>query len=181
MCHQQCLNALARRQVSKETITMVRTFLTERTMSVKVGGHKSTPLPVPGGSPQGSILANYLFCLTTEQFSEETDDQPLTTDEDDESYEAYAPPASEEPPLPELQPGTSLDEDKIRAWDFIFFRPLQRLEDTVLSERGNQEEIDDLFGIPPNWSEQNLAVQVCIDDTNCIEKVKQLNSVTLCL
>ena len=38
-------------------------------MSVKIGKTLSTPRNVPGGSPQGSILGNYLFCATTDCFT----------------------------------------------------------------------------------------------------------------
>ena len=35
-------------------------------MSVRAAGETSAPLRVNGGSPQGSILGNHLFCLTTD-------------------------------------------------------------------------------------------------------------------
>ena len=42
-------------------------------MSVWVGDCYSAPLPVLGGSPQGSILGNYLFCSTTDQLAQNID------------------------------------------------------------------------------------------------------------
>ena len=38
-------------------------------MSVKIGKTQSVPRTVPGGSPQGSILGNYLFCATTDKLT----------------------------------------------------------------------------------------------------------------
>ena len=39
-------------------------------MSVRVEKSCSTPRTVPGGFPQGSILGNFLFCTTTNVFTE---------------------------------------------------------------------------------------------------------------
>ena len=163
---------------------MVRAFLTQRTMSVKINNTKSAPLPVQGGSPQGSILANYLFCLTTELFSEQDlhsvpRDCELPVPPLSPRPGGYSPPQEMRLASPELEPGTDSDEDEIRARDFLFFRPLRRLEDSVLSVRSSQAEIDDYFGIPSNWTDHPLTIQVYIDDTNCIEKVKHLNSVSV--
>ena len=40
-------------------------------MSVKLGGTFSRERKVPGGSPQGSILGNYLFCATTNSLTQD--------------------------------------------------------------------------------------------------------------
>ena len=42
-------------------------------MSVKIGESRSDPRPVPGGSPQGSIMGNYLFCITTNDLTQNVD------------------------------------------------------------------------------------------------------------
>ena len=39
-------------------------------MQVKVGTELSEPRSVPGGSPQGSILGNFLFCVATSVLAE---------------------------------------------------------------------------------------------------------------
>ena len=36
-------------------------------MRVRIGDSYSSPRSVPGGSPQGSILGNYLFCMATDE------------------------------------------------------------------------------------------------------------------
>ena len=38
-------------------------------MRVKIGNIYSMPMTVPGGSPQGSILGNFLFCATTDEYN----------------------------------------------------------------------------------------------------------------
>ena len=66
MSHQACLREASKKGASKETLRAIYNFLHGRTIKVRAAGAESTSLPVNGGSPQGSILGNYLFCLTTD-------------------------------------------------------------------------------------------------------------------
>ena len=54
---------------------MVATFLRGRSMTIRVGDSKSKLRPVPGGSPQGTLLGNFLFIITTD-YLDLTDDIP---------------------------------------------------------------------------------------------------------
>lgn len=56
MSFQHCLRAFARKGASTQTIALLATFLSNRTMSVKVAETFSDPQTVFGGVPQGSIL-----------------------------------------------------------------------------------------------------------------------------
>ena len=38
-------------------------------MKVRIGNITSTPRKISGGSPQGSILGNVLFCMLTDQLN----------------------------------------------------------------------------------------------------------------
>ena len=69
MNHLHCITALLAKGVIDHLVGMVQTFLYQRKMRVKVQGHMLEPRNVPGGSPQGSILANFLFCVTAEPYS----------------------------------------------------------------------------------------------------------------
>ena len=64
MSYQHCLSSLAKNGASTELLRLVATFLTNRTMTVKVGSVLSSPLPATGGCPQGSILGVFLFNAT---------------------------------------------------------------------------------------------------------------------
>ena len=52
---------------SQISLRMAGTFLCGRNMKVKIGNEYSTTRSVPGGSPQGSILGTFLFCITTDR------------------------------------------------------------------------------------------------------------------
>ena len=66
MSHQECLKAVARKGGTLPTVSLVASFLSGRSMQVKVGQKLSTPRMIHGGSPQGCVTANALFCATIE-------------------------------------------------------------------------------------------------------------------
>ena len=70
MSFQHCLAALHKKDASPATVHLISTFLTNRTMTVKVGGTQSTPREVWGGCPQGSILGVFLFNATIDDLEE---------------------------------------------------------------------------------------------------------------
>ena len=78
MSFQECLASLARNGASTGVLRLVATFLTNRTMTVKVGSTLSSPLEVTGGCPQGSILGVFLFNATIDDL--EAGCQDLGTD-----------------------------------------------------------------------------------------------------
>ena len=65
------LKFISRTFGTPDTLGLVNAFLVGRKMSVKIGSTYSEPQLVPGGSPQGSILGNYLFCATTNHLTQE--------------------------------------------------------------------------------------------------------------
>ena len=75
---QECLAAFARKGASTEVLQLISTFLTNRTMSVKIEQAWSDPLPVHGGVPQGSILGVFLFNITTDELELGADVDRLT-------------------------------------------------------------------------------------------------------
>ena len=99
-----CLRALAAKGASSELLRVVASFLTSRTMVVKVGGVMSKPRIVLGGVPQGSILGVFLFNVTIDGFEAGSRDirscptiggadRPQTEAQQghrDRSYELYA-------------------------------------------------------------------------------------------
>ena len=74
---QHCLRAFARKGTSTEIIAILSTFLSNRAMSIKVADTWSTPRPVYGGVPQGSILGVLLFNVSTDNLEDE-DENDMT-------------------------------------------------------------------------------------------------------
>ena len=70
---QHCLRAFARKGACTEIIRVLASFLSNRTMTVRVNNTWSEPLPVHGGVPQGSILGVLLFNVSTDDLEEEDD------------------------------------------------------------------------------------------------------------
>ena len=166
-------------------------------MSVKVGNKMSKPKRINGGSPQGSILGNYLFCLTTDNLGSSIADQTggrllctptairrncqrvrpspvaVVADVGGSNVEAL-----DEDSLSDL----SIDmEDSDGDYDFRFFRFKNKLVFDTDDEEEivplQQSDIDYLVGIPENWQDRNIRKCIYIDDYNCIEKVRQRDAI----
>ena len=67
---QHCLEAFRRKGASTAIIRLISTFLTNRSMTVRVGNSWSMPREVNGGCPQGSILGVLLFNITTDDLED---------------------------------------------------------------------------------------------------------------
>ena len=74
---QHCLRAFTRKGASTQTISLLATFLSNRTMSVRVSDIWSTPRPIYGGVPQGSILGVMLFNIATDDLEDPDDDDTV--------------------------------------------------------------------------------------------------------
>ena len=142
------------------------------------------------GSPQGSILANFLFWVTTDQFGECADEVNYENDTvsfnengaDLSSYEenGFVPLSPiTRPVIEDLTLSSSSEEDEIRASQFIYFNPVLRINDTELSILPSQDEIHTVFGKPPGWEEIPVEIKVYIDDLNAVEKICPVNAVSL--
>ena len=67
---QHCMESFRRKGASTSVIRIVASFLTNRSMTVKIGNEWSSPKQVNGGCPQGSILGVLLFNLTTDDLED---------------------------------------------------------------------------------------------------------------
>lgn len=69
-----CLTCLREKGASAEILSIVCLFLTDRTLSVKLGNARSTQRPVLGGVPQGSKLGVILFNNSIDNFEANSPD-----------------------------------------------------------------------------------------------------------
>ena len=66
MDHSVCINALASRGASNQTLKIVTSFLSGRSMRIKLGDKFSSSRSTPGGAPQGTKAGNFLFCASVD-------------------------------------------------------------------------------------------------------------------
>ena len=109
MDHAECLRQLASLGASSASVSLVHSFLSGRTMRVRVGDSLSAMKPLRGGSPQGSILGCFLYCITTQQIGPalhvEVPDQPGPQDMDQESPPRPDPGSDPVPTEPDSPSG----------------------------------------------------------------------------
>ena len=65
MGHQACVRSLIDHGASTHSTRLVGAFLTDRSMRFKAANALSTPRQLRGGSPQGTLLGNFMFVMTT--------------------------------------------------------------------------------------------------------------------
>ena len=68
--HQACLAAFAKKGASTQILQLIATFLSKRSMTVRVGNDFSRQLLVHGGCPQGSILGVFLFNVCSDELED---------------------------------------------------------------------------------------------------------------
>ena len=69
--HGSCLEMFRRRGAGDHAIAMLYAFLQGRKMRVKIDRVFSNPLPINGGSPQGTLLGNLIFIVATSEIEKE--------------------------------------------------------------------------------------------------------------
>ena len=178
MDHGQCLEDLRAKGASPGPLAMVNAFLYGRRMTVRIGNECSEPRTVPGGSPQGSILANFLFCVTVNSFSREHEMDPLP-----QRAPALHPIGAEAiTSTPRRRAPADVSDDSDPDESFRFFR----LRKPYVLETSDEEEsfimpqsqINDVLGPPERWVTEKPTIRCYIDDFNCVEKVQVQGAIT---
>ena len=143
--HHACLRSLLAAGATPSTVELISAFLYNRTMQVKIGQCLSTKRFVPRGSPQGSILGNYLFCATTDRLGEDLHRRNATTASFEEngteaSTSGNSTPATTPPPIarPSDMPEYTTSTPTARG-QFGTFRPPPGLTHHPDSESSDDE------------------------------------------
>ena len=189
MDHEECLIALADMGAEMEAIDWVAAFLYGRNMKVKIDNEFSTPRSVPGGSPQGSILGNFLFCCTTNQFANlgnkaDFSSYVSTSEEEEVSSESsISEPRMAANTSSELAlPGLTVSTPSARG-QFARFAPPISLADNLDDEYTSDEESFQFWRARNNaldsTLEESQMEELEIPDCRCIDPLKCL--VYICL
>ena len=142
MDHTKCLEALKQLGTTQGPLNLVNAFLFQRTMQVKVDNARSDLWFIPGGAPQGSILANFLFCATTDRLGKITsqlqdpagqtasfDDNGISAEHDpDRSFSATSPTIARPTPTKQEYRNTPATSTPATRGQFETFAPRGNLD-----------------------------------------------------
>ena len=129
-----CLESLAAKGASSELINIIASFLTSRTMSVKVGQVLSKPRIVLGGVPQGSILGVFLFNVTIDAFEAGSGDVEEYEVIGGQDGAARGPPKPHDRATDEPVP-TTYDRPGFKAWEPFLLSVLKYVDDNIIHEK----------------------------------------------
>ena len=147
-------------------ISLTRSFLTNRSMRVRTGKLLSDPRNLNGGSPQGSILGCFLYCIATQQLNLDLVDTSAANDARERPGEPNIAPVEDRANLtpPAANQGgfnlmpQELDEASNSSGD------------SFLTADDNHDQEDD-----PDWDIDSKALIVLfkyVDDTTSVETVQ---------
>ena len=134
-----CLKALKAKGACSEIIAIVASFLTDRTMRVKIGASFSKPRQVMGGVPQGSLLGVLLFNLSVDDFESYSTDVAQYNSTDN-----YVPvPQAPNPPTPLAVPSepTNRDYRHLPPWASELLQVLKYVDDIIINEKVNFDRV----------------------------------------
>ena len=163
--HLPLLQAFASKGAPNHLIKILATFLTGRTMSVRVGMSRSTPKGVNAGAPQGSVLGTYVFNVATDDleegvnYTEEVDrnvDLTFLETEPTEPSTASTPKRNPTKPHSDISPIPNSN-------DMFLLRPNTVNVPEKLKKR-----------IEPTWRDKPISVRKFVDDNLQVEKLDMM-------
>ena len=134
-----CLKSLKTKGASTQTLRIIASFLTDRTMTVKVGGVFSNPKNVDRGAPQGSLLGVTLFNSYIDDFEAHSTD--IVDYNPSENYELMpqAPNPPQDKPVP-MEPA-GRDYRHLPPWVQQLIQVLKYVDDNILNEKINFDNV----------------------------------------
>lgn len=161
--HKLLLDKLVKRSVPSTLVEWVRSFLLERTQSVRIGTEISTPRAVTSGVPQGSILGPLLFLLFVDDIDSVIDPSTVISKfaDDLKLYFIYNPATIEHSIINSLQ----LSLDNILQWSEENKLPLNLNKCTIVQfGRKNPRLLYNLSTHPMQTKTCERDLGVFIDD-----------------
>ena len=184
MCHGACLKALRAAGGSPHSIAMTAAFLTDRKMEFKVGNTLSSARHLKGGAPQGTLMGNFLFILTTDNIDA---DDPIITDPMPVQRPIMSPLARPNPhrcqsplrsgvvPVDASTPVRGMIPDLEDSFSYVnaHRQPYNRLEDSIDQDAAsltlNGIEMDALNPPGSAWKKVDQTDLKYVDDIMAIE------------
>ena len=175
--HAKCLDMFQKRGASEESIQMLYAFLECRKMSVRIGTSMSDPLPINGGSPQGTLLGNLIFIVATSELDKDIEYSEINHDSIPSDNRLLQP---EDQPVHfnEEEFSTDRESPESTTSSIRFFRDSNirtfpdSSSDSSETERSmiEYEEIRATL-IPENWSPGRPQIVKYVDDILGSEKI----------
>ena len=164
--HLPLLQSFAKKGAPTQLLRLLASFLTRRTMSVKIGSTTSRPRPVNAGAPQGSVLGTYVFNVATDDLEDDLID---TTEEQDEynieegdlaflDTQELTGTLASTPNRPTQPPSSHLSPIGQRH-DFVILSSTRNVPPQLSSR------------IEPTWRHRPMSVRKFVDDNVQIEKL----------
>lgn len=175
---QHCLRALKKKGASSAIIRLVATFLTNRSMSVKIGSTMSDPKPVNGGCPQGSVLGVFLFNVTTDDLEDEflgqdvpeTPFSPQYRVEQNRNFSASSPTGEAAPPDFDTSP-IGGGRYRVRDMEVVFERGTRNVPRIDYSDEGMTTPPPEQKTGTQVLQDKKVLVAKYVDDNVMVEKV----------
>ena len=140
MSHQACLSSLLKHDASIHIVRIVSAFLLKRRMQFWAGSAVSSRKRLNGGSPQGTLLGNFMFVMTTDLLEVNSNDKSSTPTKSfpiDDGLLHSPPPSNVQHDEASDIMSTSMNSAPSGDDSFVYFRqcrcPYNRLEDTNIS------------------------------------------------
>ena len=167
MEYKACIDQLERLGASPSSLGMVRSFLEDRKMTIRIGSACSTPRKILRGSPQGSVIGCLLYCVTTQNLGDpRAAPQPTPTPEAEDGLPPPPTVSLHGPGLPRIpaERGGNLEFFRDTAsddsdFDAPFWESSGELDDRAVLTDG------------PASEEGSLGSFCYVDDTTLLHKV----------
>ena len=170
MDHNKCVQALADKGASTQSIRVAASFLEGRTMRAKVGQTLSSVRSVPGGAPQGTKSGNFLFTLTIDDVEEKNEGSDLAGGVTDKNGIIGQPlELNDVDDWDEEEHNDSFDSEEsfnVGRRDLRIGGKRTRLDDTPTrrSRTLSQPQCESEMGFPPRWERRPPWVLKFVDD-----------------
>ena len=177
-----CLKALKAKGASTESLRIIASFLTDRTMTVKVGAVSSSLRKVDRGAPQGSLLGVTLFNTYIDDFEAFSADVINYNPTENYTLTEQAP----NPPIPHPVPPEPGGRDYRHSppWVVQLLQVLKYVGDNIINEKINFD------GIPTDQNAcrtrravttENLVASILHQATSLHMIINALKTHSLCI